>query len=217
MAEGGAEKLTFNGIFEAVKPFYWRVVGLNLLVMFAGVIVAIIMMVLISAGVFFTLGLGLCLLIPLICLLAPVAWYLTVVIQQANIALVLEDLDVFASIERGWNFSRDHLGNMIVMGLILSIGGAIITFVIGLPQLFSVIPLFSSMVRGEFFTDFEAMLKSLGTTVVIALIYLPIFLALKAVLISYIESAWTLNFLENLGGSEIGDEAPPQLEEPAGA
>jgi hypothetical protein len=89
--------------------------------------------------------------------------------------------------------------------------------VIGLPQLFSVIPLFSSIVRGEFFSDFEAMLRSLGATVVIALLYTPIFLALRAVLVSYIESAWTLNFLENKGELDTGDEEPPQLEEPASA
>jgi len=217
LAEGGAEKMTFSEVFEAAKPFFWRIVGLNLLIFFGLMVVMIILWFMFAAGFLLTFGLGLCLLLPLMCLLIPVGWYLMIVIKQANIALVLEDLDVFASIERGWNFTREHLGNMIVMGLILFIGGAVVTFVIGLPQLFSTIPLISSIVRGEFFTDFEAMLRSLSATVVIALLYTPIFLALRAVLVSYIESAWTLNYLENLGGLGAGDEEPPQLEEPAAA
>jgi hypothetical protein len=217
LAEGGAEKMTFNEIFEATKPFFWRIVGLNLLVVLGWVVVAIILWIIFVGGIFITLGFGLCLLLPLICLLIPVGWFLMIVVEQANLALVLEDLDIFAAIERGWNFTREHLGNMIVMGLILFVGGAIITFVIGLPQLFSVIPLISSLVRGEFFTDFEAMLRGLGTTVGLALLYMPIFLALRAVLVSYIQSAWTLNYLENKGELDVGGSSPPQLEEPAAA
>jgi hypothetical protein len=217
LAEGGAEKMTFGEIFEEVKPFFWRIVGLNLLIVFGLMVIGVIMWMIFAAGILFTLGLGACFLVPLMCLLIPVGWYLLIVIRQANIALILEDLDIFAAIERGWNFTREHLGNMIVMGLILSIGGAVITFIIGLPQLFSVIPLISSLFRGEFLTDFEAMLRGVSASIILSLIYLPIFLALRAVLISYIESAWTLNFLENLGGVDFGDEEPPQLEEAAGA
>jgi hypothetical protein len=217
LAEGGAEKMTFKEIFEATKPFFWRIVGLNLLIYVSFLIVLGVLAAFLIAGTFFTFGLGACLFFPLMCLLIPVGWYLMLVIKQANIALVLEDLDVFASIGRGWNFTAEHLGNMIVMGLILTIGGIIVTFVIGLPQLFSFIPLLSSLLRGEFLTDFEAMVKGLGATVGLALLYTPIFLALKAVLTSYIESAWTLNYLENVGGPDTGDEKPPQLEESASA
>jgi hypothetical protein len=217
LAEGGAEKMTFNEIFEDAKPFFWRIVGLNLLIVLGLLVVGVILWMIFAAGILFTLGLGACFLVPLMCLLVPFFWYLGIVIRQANIALVLEDLDVISAIERGWNFTREHLGNMIIMGLILSIGGAVITFIIGLPQLFSVIPMISSLFRGEFLTDVEAMIRGVSATVVLALLYMPIFLALRAVLISYIESAWTLNFLENLGGVNFGDEEPPQLEEAAAA
>jgi hypothetical protein len=217
LAEGGAEKMTFNEIFEDAKPFFWRIVGLNLLIVLGLLVVGVILWMIFAAGILFTLGLGACFLVPLMCLLVPFFWYLGIVIRQANIALVLEDLDVISAIERGWNFTREHLGNMIIMGLILSIGGAVITFIIGLPQLFSVIPMISSLFRGEFLTDVEAMVRGVSATVVLALLYMPIFLALRAVLISYIESAWTLNFLENLGGVNFGDEEPPQLEEAAAA
>jgi hypothetical protein len=216
LAEGGAKKMTFSEIFEDAKPFFWRIVGLNLLIVLGLMVVGVILWMIFAAGILFTLGLGACFLVPLMCLLIPVGWYLLIVIRQANIALVLEDLDVIAAIERGWNFTREHLGNMIIMGLILSIGGAVITFIIGLPQLFSVIPMISSLFHGEFLTDVEAMARGVSATVVLALLYMPIFLALRAVLISYIESAWTLNFLENLGGVDFGDGEPPELEEAAG-
>jgi hypothetical protein len=73
------------------------------------------------------------------------------------------------------------------------------------------------LLRGEFVTDFDAVLRGFGATVVLALLYMPIFMALRAVLVSYIESAWTLNYLENLGGLGAGDEELPQLDEPAAA
>ena len=217
LAEGGADRMTFNQIFEESKPFFWRIVGLNLLVAVVFLVAVIVMWMIFGAGLIFTFGLGLFCLIPLICLMVPFIWFLGIVLKQANIALVLEDLDIMAALKRGWHFTREHLGNMIVMGIILYIGGAIIGFIVGLPQVFSIIPLFTGLITGEIFSDPEVLLRGITATVVMQLLYLPIFLALRAVLVSYIESAWTLNYLENLAKTGLRDEEPPQLGQAAPA
>ena len=80
---------------------------------------------------------------------------------------------------RGWNFAIENLANMIVMGLILMIGRLVISFVIGLPQIFTSIPFFVSVITGDFFSDPEAFFRGLGATVVLQLLYLPIFLVLE--------------------------------------
>jgi len=102
----------------------------------------------------------------------------------------------FAALGRGWNVTKDNLGNMIVMGVILTVGGFVVGFVIGLPQLFSLFPLFTGLISGTFLTDFEALVRGISAVVVLQLIYLPIYLGLRSVLISYIESAWVLTYLE---------------------
>jgi hypothetical protein len=217
LAEAGAETLTFSEIFEESKPFFWRIVALNLVIALAMIVFIVIAWLVIAGGAVLTLGLGLICLMPLICLLIPLLWYLGIVIRQANIALVVEDLDIIVALERGWNFAKENLANMIVMGIILLIGGAVVGFVIGLPQVFSFIPMITGFITGDFFTDIEALFRGISAVVVLQLIYLPIYLGLRAVLISYIESAWVLTYLENMGGDNLEDEQPPQLEEPAAA
>jgi hypothetical protein len=217
LAEAGAESLTFSEIFEESKPFFWRIVGLSLVVVLAVIVLVVVIGGIFALGAVLTLGIGVICMMPLICLLIPIMWYLGIVIKQANIALVVEDLDIFAALERGWNVTKDNLGNMIVMGVILVIGGAVVGFVIGLPQIFSFVPMITGFITGDYFTDFEALLRGISAVVVLQLIYLPIYIGLRSVLISYIESAWVLTYLENVGGESLEDESPPKLEEPAAA
>lgn len=217
LAEAGAESLTFGEIFEESKPFFWRIVGLSLVVFLAVIVLFVVFWIIFTLGAVLTLGIGVICMIPLICLLIPLMWYLGIVIKQANIAMVAEDLDIFKALERGWNITKDNLGNMIVMGIILLIGGAVVGFIIGLPQLFSLIPLFTGLISGTFLTDMEALLRGISAVVVLQLLYLPIYLWLRSVLVSYVESAWVLTYLENVGGGSLDDEQPPKLEEPAAA
>ena len=68
-------------------------------------------------------------------------WAVYVVIEQANIALVVENLSIMKAISRGWEVVRNNIGNMIVMSLILILGvGLIGGAVIGLPLLIVATP-----------------------------------------------------------------------------
>jgi hypothetical protein len=166
---------------------------LNLLI---GVIVfvAVIAFVIISAiltGV--TLGIFLVCLIPLMCLLIPVMWVVYVVVEQANVALVVENLGITKAISRGWQVVRDNLGSMFVMSLILIlvvgfIGGA----VIGLPLLIVSAPIFIGYANGTA----QAIWNGWIISGLFFLLYLPFLLLLSGVIRSYTASAWTLTFMQ---------------------
>ena len=134
-------QLTFSSIFNSVKPFFWRVVGLNLLIMvgYFAILMILGMMFLFSAVL--TFGLALICLLPLCCVLIPVFWVLTTFVEMANVAVVVEDLSIIDGLKRGWQVFRDNLGEMIVMGLVLVLGGLIVSVLIALPMILTVIPL----------------------------------------------------------------------------
>jgi len=94
LAEAGAESLTFGEIFEELKPFFWRMVALNLVIILALIVFLVAVWFVIVGGAVLTLGIGLICMVPLACLLIPFLWYLGIVIRQAYIALVVEDLDI---------------------------------------------------------------------------------------------------------------------------
>ena len=191
-AEQGAERLTFSELWREGLAYFWRVFGLNLLIgvlIFLAVVLFAIAAVVLTIG---TLGIFVLCLLPLICLFIPVAWAVSVIVEQANIALVVENLSITEAIKRGWQVVRDNLGNMIVMSLILILGVSLIGgAIIGLPLLIVFAPAVAGAVNGTA----DAIRNGLIFSGLLFLVYLPFLLALSGVLRAYTSSAWTLTYL----------------------
>ena len=191
-AEGGAASLSFGELFSGSMPYFWRVFGLNLLVGLAIAVIGVLFAILAIAGTVVTLGLGALCLIPLICILVPVVWFVSVIVEQASIAIVVENLGVMDGLRRGWELVRANLGTMIVMALILLLGVNVIGgLIIGLPVVLIVVPaVLGGAIGGE---------RAFGGGLIFALVcfvaYLPVLLVLSGILRGYIETAWTLTFL----------------------
>ncbi len=208
-AEGGALSLAFGDLFSGSTPFFWRVFGLNLLIGLASAIVLIALVALGVLGTMATFGLGALCFIPLICIVIPLLWFVSVITEQASIAIVLENLSILDGLRRGWEVVRANLGTVIVMALILILGvGGLGSFIIGLPLVFIVIPAVVGAMAGT--------QRALGGGLLIAglcfVAYLPFFLILSGILRAYIESAWTLTFMR-LSASPLA--RPDIVQEPA--
>lgn len=191
MGDQNAEHLAFSELFNESLRYFWRVLGLNLLVgIFLFVIYAILILGYIIAGVA-TIGIGFICLLPFICLLVPLGWVIQVILEQANVALVVENTGIMDAIQRGWNVVKMNVGPIILMGLILIlgvglIGGAIIALPIGV----IILPALTGAIIGG---------RALGGGLLIAglcfVAYLPVLLILSGILRAYTSSAWTLTYL----------------------
>jgi hypothetical protein len=189
-ADDGATSLSFGNLWSQSLPYFWRVFFLNILVGLAILAAGLVLMVpIILLGVA-TLGIGLLCILPFLCLLIPAAWFVQIIIQQATNAIVIENLGIFAGLSRGWNVAIKNIGPMIVMGLVLLVGGAIIGFLLSLPVfLIFVPPLIGYMTGGQ-----NMILGSLLVSAIIFIVYLPFLLVGTGILRSYTSTAWTLTF-----------------------
>jgi len=202
--EGGAFSLALRELFSGSLPYFWRVFGLNLLVGIVSVIAVSGALLLGAFGTVITFGLGLLCLIPFVCLLVPFAWFLSVVVEQAIISIVLKNEGILEGLQSGWNLVRTNLGPIIVMGLILTLGiGMIGGFIIGLPVIFIVIPA-ALGAMSESQAMFGGGLLIAGLCLVG---YLPVALVLSGILRSYTETAWTLTYLKLSGRSPAAETA----------
>ncbi len=195
LAEAGHEPLRFGQVWGESTPFFGRAFLLNLLYGLAAtvaVILLIIPLLLLTVGTF---GIGLVCLLPLICLLVPVGMALNVLIEQANIALVVEDLGLLDAVKRGWSVCRENLGPVAVVALIVIIGGGIVGIIISLPLVFLVIPVAMMGVSN----DQSTQTTMLGLVGVMLCCLTPLVIFLQGVLQSYIGSIWTLVFLRLTG------------------
>lgn len=191
-AEQGATRLTFGELWRDGLTYFWRVFGLNLLV---GVILFLAFLVIFVPSAILTgltVGVFALCLIPIICLLVPVMWAVSVVIEQANIALVVENLGITAAIQRGWQVVKDNLGNMLLMSLILLLGvGLIGGAIVGLPLLAVAAPAIAGFASGTS----DAIRNGLIISAVLFVVYLPFLLLFSGILRSYTSTAWTLTYL----------------------
>jgi hypothetical protein len=189
----GTAHLSFGDLFNGSLPYFWRVFGLNLLVGLAGFVIAIAIAIFVIFGSVITLGLGLICMVPLLCLLVPIGWIVSVIVEQASIAMVVENLGIGAGLQRGWDVFRNNLGPMIVMALILMLGVSLIGgFIIGLPLFFVALP----AIFGNMSDSMQATGGGLLVAGLCLVAYLPVLILLNGILRGFIESAWTLTFLD---------------------
>lgn len=202
LADGGAEKLSAGQLFGEGRRYFWRVLGLNLLIWVLSFLLVIAVVLIAIFTSIFTLGLALILWIPLLCLAVPIGWAISVLIEQMNTALVVDDLGVFEAIERGWEVFQKNIGSMIVMGLVLILGAWLAGLLIAAPFLLLMVP-----VGVGLFTNGQQSLLSIG--LICGLIYLPVLVVLGGILNAYVGSAWTLTYLRLTGKSTASQMIVP--------
>jgi hypothetical protein len=197
-AETGAERLVFGDLFSVSMPYFWRVFGLSFLIGLAFFLLFIPVIVL---GVL-TFGVALVCLLPLICLLIPVGFAVGILIEQANRAMVLEDLSLPNGVRRAWEIFRANVWSLIVMGLILFGITLVLGIVIALPIFIVVFPtIFAfAMGEGQSFTPLYIALACIC-------LYAPVSWVLNGILTTFTQSAWTLTYMR-LTQTPATPEAP---------
>jgi hypothetical protein len=185
-AEGGAESLSFGELWSESMPYFWRIFGLNFLL---GLTIFILIVPIVILGIL-TAGVGFVCFLPLICILVPLSWALMIVLEQAQAAIVIEELGMMDGLRRGWQIAKSNIGAMIVMALILFIGGAVIGLVIAVPIILAVFPIIIG--AGTLRESLTPLWITLGCVAA----YLPVIIFFSGILTAYIQSAWTLTFMQ---------------------
>jgi hypothetical protein len=198
-ADSGAESLSFGEIWSESMPYFWRIFGLNFLI---GLAFFVIFIPLILFGVI-TAGIGFLCIIPLLCVLVPLSWVVAIILEQAQAAIVLEDLGMLDGLKRGWQIVKSNVGPMVVMALILGIGGAIIGVVIALPLIVAVVPLMMGA------ASLQESLTPIYISLACCAVYMPILIFFNGIITAYIQSAWTLTYLRLTKPKE---DAPVMIE-----
>lgn len=187
LADEGEEKLDFSRIFQESKPYYWRVFLFFLLLFAASIAIGGIVVIPILLVIIFTLGLGLLFLIPLFIV---VAFAIKILIEQTIMAIVAEDLGVFAAIERAWKLLVEKPWPQLVIGLVTTGLEIVVGFVLVLPMFLVVLPLLISiMFQTEVVLGIGAIISGASF-----LLYLPVMLLVMGVMYAYFGALWALTF-----------------------
>ncbi|BAJ64576.1 DUF7544 domain-containing protein [Anaerolinea thermophila] len=190
-ADEGAVKLSFAELWAESGAYFWRVLGLSFLLFVVFLIVGVALGIFVVLGTVVTLGIGLICLLPFLCLLIPLAWLLQVWVEQVIVAMVGENLSIGEGISRAWQVFTAHLGEYIVMGLVLGLGSLVVRIVLSIPFLIALAPLLGAWMfnGGQVFGSTGMVL-----TLVLMCVYLPVYMFLNGILTAYLGTSWTLIF-----------------------
>jgi hypothetical protein len=203
-ADGGAEHLGFGEIWQESLPYFWRVLGLSLLAVLAFVIVVVLIIGCTFLAGVATLGIGALIVLPLICILIPVALIAGLVVQLADIAMVTEDLGLKAGVRRGWELFKKELGPVLIIWLITAVIEIVVGIVITIPILVVVVPALLTLVFNNGNVSSTALLIAGACFVA----YLPVLLVANGILIAYAQSVWTLTYLRLTRPKPVDPTAP---------
>lgn len=194
-AEAGAKSIGFRSLAGETWSLLGKALGLSLLLFLIPFVVIVIlgfMGALLTAA---TVGIALICLIPLACLLIPVFLLYLIYAEMSFVSLIKEGLGVGEALSRGWEVFRNNLGNLIGMGLILFVGGLLVGLIIAIPT----IALFTPAIFGFLSDDPTALGSGLLISAILFLIALPFLAIINGVVRAYIQSAWTLTYLQLTG------------------
>ena len=198
-ADKDAESLSFGELWAESMPFFWRVFGLNFLI---GLAFLVLFIPLVLFGIV-TAGIGFLCLIPLLCIMVPLSWVVMAIIEQAQNAIVLEDLNMLDGFKRGWEIVKANAVPIIIMMLILGIGSGIIGVIIALPIIIAVVPAVIGMAVSQ------QTLTPFYIAAACCVAYFPVLLFFNGILTAYIQASWTLTYLRLVKPQE---EAPVIIE-----
>lgn len=201
-ADSGEETLQFGELFRGSLPYFWRVFLLSLLI---GVAAMVIFVPLAIFGVV-TAGIGFLCIVPLLCVLVPLLFAVGIVVQQANAAMVIEDLSMMDGVRRAWGVVKKNVGPVLLIWLITAVIGGVIGFVLALPFIVIAIPAVIALAASP--NEFPTAIVAVAGLCLV--LYIPVLIVAQGVLTSYVESVWALTFLRLTRPPE-GKGAPESL------
>ena len=189
MAETG-ETVTLASAFQQGIRYFWKLLVIQLILGLASLVVFVPVIFGGALMSVLTLGIALLCFIPLLCLLVPLGIALTIYTLLTQIALIVEELDIVAAFQRAWEVFRSNLGQVVVMGLILGIGGFVVGLILAIPFILMALPFITGLIVG---TD-TSSLTGFSVTIIGILLYMPVLLVAGGIMRTFITGSWTLTY-----------------------
>jgi hypothetical protein len=199
--ERGDENVRFTALTKAVLPYFWRTLGIFLLVWVGTFVVMMLLVGCVLVVSLLTLGLGALCMFPLFIVFIPLALLIYAMVEQALAAILVDNLGMGGAIQRAWELVKKNLVPMAVISILIYLASMIIGMIIAIPML---IPFF-----GMFFNlstqqppDFASFEKIFRNMMLWMLVFSPLYAVLQGFLLAFMQSVWTLTYMRLTGSTD---------------
>jgi hypothetical protein len=191
-ADEGSEQIRFRELLNDGKKYWWRVLGVMLLV---GLGISVILMVVFGCMLLFsilTAGIGFICMQPLMLLMYPTMMVLYGFIEETQAAVVVDELGVMDAIRRGWELVRSNFWPIVLISLIVYLGIGFLSAIVMLPFMmpFFFVPIFMETQQVDF--NSRTLMLIMGG---FSLVLLPVMALVQGITITFLKSTYTLVYL----------------------
>ena len=198
--EEGSDKLNFGELIKGVLPYFWRILGIFLLVWVGVILVVMAFLACIVIFSIFTLGIGALCAVPLIILFIPLAILVYAIMEQGVSAVLVDHLRFSDALQRAWELVRKNLGVTALMSIIIYLGSIIVSMIISLPMM---IPMFEFILNMGAEPDMQSFERLSHNMILWMLALSPIYAVFQGIILTFMQSAWTLTYLRLTRSSKL--------------
>lgn len=191
--EKGSEKLSFGELLKGAFPYFWRILGIYLLIALGMFVVVMIVTMIIVLLSLITLGFGALCAFPLMLLFIPLGIFIYALMEQGIAAIVVDNLSFSGALQRAWELVRKNLGVMALISIIIYLGSMVIGMIIAIPMLIPMFGFIFNNMGSE--PDMQALRSLTRNMVWWMLAFSPLYAVLQGILLTFMQSAWTLTYM----------------------
>ena len=204
-AERGEGSTKFMDLLRDGLPYFQRILGvmavINLTIGSAFTIFFMLAFVLIIV----TIGMAAICLQPIMILLTPMMFLVIGVLDAAQIAVIVDDMNIMDAVKHAVQVVRAHVWKYVIITLSVYFGGSILTSFIVMPLM---LPVFIVPFLLEFGQEMSMQSAAL-TSILFFSIFFPVMMLVSSVLSVYMKTSLDLTYLRLTKPKE---EAPVMIE-----
>ena len=191
-AESGRAQLPFRDLFQDGLKYFWRILGITLLV---GAAASAVFLLVFGCMILFgmaTLGLGMICLQPLFLLLYPAMLIAYALIEQSQAGVVADNLGLIEALWRGAALIRAHFWRFFLIALVIYFGLFILSAIALLP--FMVPFFFLPLIMGGDPSSLDP--QGIGwVLLMISILFLPVLALIQGLSLTFMKSAFMILYL----------------------
>jgi len=192
--ERGSEKIHFLDSIKASFPYFWRTLGLFLLVYVVGFLVTFLLMGCLILFSVITLGFGALCFIPFFIALIPLLILVYALMEQSIAAIVVDNLGVWSALQRGWELVRKNILAMAVLSILVYLAYMVIGMLISIPMMIPFFGMFLNL-NAQQPPDISSFNQIFRNMMWWMLAFSPLYAVLQGFLLAFMQSAWTLTYM----------------------
>lgn len=201
--EKGSEKIRFVELIKGVLPYFWRILGVFLLVVVGIFLVMMTIMACIGILSVFTFGIASICALPIFILFIPLGILVYAVMEQGISAILVDDLGVSSALQRSWELVKKNLGVMALISIIIYVGSTIIGLIISVPMMIPMFGFMFNMMGSGSEPDFQEIERFFRSMSLWMLAFSPLYAVFQGLLLTFTQSAWVLTYLRLTRGTKL--------------